>query len=159
MSTATYHLRPVSEILPSPSPTAATTTPPGDSPHYKQTRTSPAFHTCLRPMSPSNLRGISTLFLSLFYVICQYASYVPPHSPSFPSPLRPSRHASVLPVMLPFFPSLLRHRHLFVLLTVRYRLSSSLRLPSFVYSFVTDLFRPFYVPSIISRFCGCTILL
>ena len=34
-------------------------------------------------------------------VICQYASYVPPHSPSFPSPLRPSRHASVLPVTSP----------------------------------------------------------
>ena len=34
-------------------------------------------------------------------VICQYASYVPRHSPSFPSPLRPSRHVSVLPVTSP----------------------------------------------------------
>ena len=92
-------------------------------------------------------------------VICQYASYVPLHSPSFPSPLRPSRHVFVLPVMSPSFPSLIRQRRLFVLLTVCYRLSSSLRLPSFVYSFVTDLFRPFYVPSIIPRICGYAIIL
>ena len=73
--------------------------------------------------------------------------------------LRHSRHLSVVPVMPPSFPSLLRHRRLFILHTVRYRLSSSLRLSSFVYSFVTDLFRPCHVPSIISRICGCTIIL
>ena len=73
--------------------------------------------------------------------------------------LRHSRHLFVLPVMSPSFPSLIRHRRLFLLLTVRYRLSSSLRLPSFVYSFVTDLFRPFYVPSIIPRICGYAIIL
>ena len=63
MSTATYHLRPVSDISPSPSPTASTT-PPGDhSPHYKQPRTSPtpaALPTRRRPMSPSSLRGVLT---------------------------------------------------------------------------------------------------
>jgi len=62
MST-TYHLRPVSDISPSPSPTASTT-PPGDhSPHYKQPTTlrpSPApaaLPVRRRPMSPSSLRG------------------------------------------------------------------------------------------------------
>ena len=72
--------------------------------------------------------------------------------------LRHSCHLFVLPVMSPSFPSLLRHRRLFVLLTVCYRLLSSLRLSSFVYSFVTDLFRPFYVPSIIPRICGYAII-
>ena len=42
--------------------------------------------------------------------------------------LRHSRHLFVLPVMSPSIPSLLRHRRLFLLLTVRYRLSLSLRL-------------------------------
>ena len=72
--------------------------------------------------------------------------------------LRHSRHLFVVPVMFPSFLSLLRHRRLFVLLTVHYRLLSSPRLSSFVYSFVTDLFRPFYVPSIISRICGYAII-
>ena len=69
---------------------------------------------------------------------------------------------SVIPVTslsFPSFPSSLRHHHLFILRTVHYRLSLSLRLSSFVLFFVTDLFRPCHVPSIISRFCGCTILL
>ena len=70
-----------------------------------------------------------------------------------------SRHLFVAPVMFPSFPSLLRHHRLFVLLTVHYRLLSSPRLSSFVYSFVTDLFRPFFVPSIISRICGYAIIL
>ena len=78
---------------------------------------------------------------------------------TFHSILRHSRHLFVLPVMSPSFPSLLRHRRLFILLTVPYRLLSSLRLSSFVYSFVTDLFRPFYVPSIIPRICGYAIIL
>ena len=69
-------------------------------------------------------------------------SVVPVTSPSFPS-----------------FPSPLCHRRLFILHTVHYRLSSSLRLSSFAYSFVTDLFSPCHVASIISRICGCTILL
>ncbi|KAF8816906.1 hypothetical protein BYT27DRAFT_7247798 [Phlegmacium glaucopus] len=63
MST-TYHLRPVSDISPSPSPTASTT-PPGDhSPHYKQPnalRPSPAPAAPLvrrRPLSPSSLREL-----------------------------------------------------------------------------------------------------
>ena len=73
--------------------------------------------------------------------------------------LRHSRHLFVVPVMSPSFSSLLRHRRLFILRTVHYRLSLSLRLLSFVYSFVTDLFPPFYVPSIISRICGYTIIL
>ena len=73
--------------------------------------------------------------------------------------LRHSCHLFVLPVMSPSFPSLLRHRRLFILLTVPYRLLSSLRPPSFVYSFVTDLFRPFYAPSIIPRICGYAIIL
>ena len=47
--------------------------------------------------------------------------------------LRHSRHLFVVPVMSPSFPSLLRHRCLFILLTVHYRLSSSLRLSSFVF--------------------------
>ena len=72
---------------------------------------------------------------------------------------RHSRHLSVVPVMPPSFPSLLRHRRLFILHTVHYRLSSSLRLSFLVYSFVTDLFRPFHVLSIISRICGYTIIL
>ena len=86
-------------------------------------------------------------------------SVIPVTSSSFPSCLCHSCHLFVVPVMSPSFPSLLRHRHLFVLLTVHYRLSSSPRLSSFVYSFVTDLFRPFYVPSIISRICGYAIIL
>ena len=73
--------------------------------------------------------------------------------------LRHSRHLSVVLVMPPSFPSLLRHRRLFILRTVHYRLSSSLRLSSFVYSFVTDLFRPCHVPIIIYRICGYTIIL
>ena len=73
--------------------------------------------------------------------------------------LRHSRHLSVVPVTPPSFPSSLHHHRLFILRTVHYRLSSSLRLSSFVLFFVTDLFRPCHVPSIISRFCGCTILL
>ena len=57
-------------------------------------------------------------------VICQYASYVPLHSPSFPSPLRPSRHVSVLPVTSPSPSSL----------CFTYRsLSSSIVSPSFVF--------------------------
>ena len=66
---------------------------------------------------------------------------------------------SAIPVTSPSFPSCLRHHRLFILRTVHYRLSSSLRLSSFVLFFVTDLFRPCHVPSIILRFCGCTILL
>ena len=66
---------------------------------------------------------------------------------------------SVIPVTPPSFPSSLHHHHLFILRTVHYCLSSSLRLSSFVLFFVTDLFCPCHVPSIISRFCGCTILL
>lgn len=66
MSTTTYHLRPVSEISPSPSPTASTTPPGDNSPHYKQPHTSPPPAARRRPMSPSNLRGISTIY-SFFY--------------------------------------------------------------------------------------------
>ena len=66
---------------------------------------------------------------------------------------------STIPVTSPSFPSPLRHHRLFILLTIRYRLSSSLRLPSFVLFFVTDLFHPYHVPSIIPRFCGWSILL
>ena len=51
--------------------------------------------------------------------------------------LHHSRHFSVT----------LRHHCLTILLTVRYRYLSSLRLLSFVPFFVTDLFRPYYVPS------------
>ena len=57
-------------------------------------------------------------------VICQYASYVPLHSPSFPSPLRPSRHASVLPITSPS-PSSLCFTYS--------SLSSSIVSPSFVF--------------------------
>ncbi|KAF8154225.1 hypothetical protein B0H34DRAFT_677063 [Crassisporium funariophilum] len=64
MSTA-YHLRPVMEISPSPSPTASTT-PPGDhSPQYKQPsalRPSPpplvSANGRRRPLSPSSLRDV-----------------------------------------------------------------------------------------------------
>ena len=66
---------------------------------------------------------------------------------------------SAIPVTPSSFLSPLCHHHLFILLTVRYCLSSSLRLPSFILFFVTDLFRPYHVPSIIPRFCGWTILL
>ena len=52
----------------------------------------------------------------------------------------------------------LHHHCLTILLTVCYRYFSSLRLPSFIPFFVTDLFRPYFVPSIIPRFCGWTIL-
>ena len=63
MSTTTYHLRPVSDVSPSPSPTASTT-PPGDhSPHYKQPHASGR-----RPLSPSHLRGILTIYLSFIYI-------------------------------------------------------------------------------------------
>ena len=57
-------------------------------------------------------------------VICQYASYVPLHSPSFPSPLCRSRHVSVVPVTSPSPSSL----------CFTYRsLSSSIVSPSFVF--------------------------
>ena len=62
--------------------------------------------------------------------------------------LHHSRHFSVT----------LRHHCLTILLTICYRYFSSLRLPSFVPFFVTDLFHPYYVPSIIPWFCGQTIL-
>ena len=63
--------------------------------------------------------------------------------------LRHSRHLSVT----------LRHHRLTILLIVRYCYPSTLRLLSFVPFFVTNLFCPYYVPSIIPRFCGWTILL
>ena len=46
--------------------------------------------------------------------------------------LRHSHHLSIVPVMPPSFPSALRHHRLFILCTVHYCLSSSLRLLSFV---------------------------
>ena len=70
-------------------------------------------------------------------------SVIPVTSSSF-------RHVSVLPVTSPSPSSL----------CFTYRsLSSFIVSPSFVYSFVTDLFRPFYVPSIISWICGYAIIL
>ena len=62
---------------------------------------------------------------------------------------------SAIPVTSPSAPSL----HLTYRLLLFIFVSSSLRLPSFVLVFVTDLFHPYHVPSIIPRFCGWTILL
>ena len=100
-------------------------------------------HWCDKPWGIVSMGSPDRCYMPVRELRSTSFSVIPVTSPSFPSCFRSSRHASVLPVMLPFFPSLLRHRHLFVLLTVRYHLSSSLRLPSFVYSSLRIYSAPF----------------